>query len=264
MNKSNVMQKRLVINAILALMFISFLNINGFAATSPRLKLFPREVTEHLKNTGRIAKQMETDLKGVILELENQMQLYTASGCENSSDPGCEEIAKQIGEKYNAMLDIMKASLPEMRNTIQITNAGIERNLRKELGKKATPADIQRMLSKKAKPKVYNGRFSLSKRFAKYHRLISSSSKNSLATLAAEIYLDSSEVINFIDLMEAEISREKIIIELGNMYGTLTDEMTSTVDSVKTVIFGEPEGESLLPEATSEGSSGFKSPLEIN
>ncbi len=264
MNGKKVMKTRLAITVVLITMFTMVLSMQCFASSSPRLKLFPREVTEHLKNTGKIAKQMETDLKGVILELERQMKLYKASGCENSTDPGCEEIAKQIGDNYNSMLDIMKASLPEMRNTIQATNAGVEKNLRRELGKKATPADIQRMLSKKEKPKVYNGRFSLSKRFAQYHRLISSKSHNSLATLAAEIYLDSSEVINFIDLMEAEISREKIIIELGNMYGSMTDQMTSTVDSVKTVIFGEPDDESLLPEATSEDSGEFKSPLEIN
>jgi hypothetical protein len=49
------------------------------------------------------------------------------------------------------------------------------------------------------------------------------------------------------------------------MYGTLTPEMMSTVDAVKTVIFGEPEDEGgILPAAGEVGTGTFKSPLEMD
>jgi hypothetical protein len=235
-----------------------------FADSAPRLNLFPKDVTEYLSQTGTVAKSMETDLKGVISGLETQMKLYQASGCSGSDDPGCAEIAKQMGDRYNEMLQVMKASLPEMKQSVTATHNGIEKNLRKELGEKTTPADIQRLLGKAAEPKVMKGRFSLSSRFAKYHQLISSGNQDTLASLAAEIYLDSGEVMKMIDMMDAEIAQQQTIIKLGGMYGTLTPQMANTVEAVKNVIFGEDEGENALPTAPpAPNAGGFQSPLEM-
>nr|WP_319394772.1 hypothetical protein [uncultured Desulfobacter sp.] len=235
------------------------------AANAPRLNLFPSDVTEHLSNTGAVAGAMEESLKSVIQDLETQSRLYNETGCQRSNDPGCSAIANQISNKYSEMLSIMKENLPEMKQAIRATNNGIGKNLRKELGRKTTPSDIQALLSNNAKPKVFKGRYSLSSRFAKYHKMISSGSKNTLATLAAEIYLDSREVLNMIDMMEAEIAQQQTLIKLGSMYGTLTPEMMSTVDAVKTVIFGEPEDQGgILPAAGDVGTGTFKSPLEMD
>ncbi|MEH0022097.1 MAG: hypothetical protein V6Z89_20765 [Desulfobacter sp.] len=234
------------------------------AKQQPKLNLFPIDVTEHLRNTGVVAKDMENRLKGAIGKLENQTKLYNETGCKGSEDPGCIEIAKQMGDHYMEMITIMKNSLPEMKSSIRSTNKGIGANLRKELGKKTTPADIQRLLSQKNKPKVFKGKYSLSSRFAKYHELISSGRTNNLATLASEIYLDSKEVLNMIDLMEAEISQQETYIRLGRMYGTLTSEMMETVQAVKSVVFGEAEDDSALPFMEDENSGGFHSPLEMD
>ncbi len=245
-----------------ALLIVFFLATMTWAASAPRLNLFPKDVTEHLSETGETARAMESELKVAIKGLETQMSLFKASECEGSTgDPGCEKINRQMGESYQEMLDIMKASLPDMKQSIRATNKGIEKNLRRELGGKTTPAELQKMLAKKTKPKVIKGRFSLSARFAKYHSLISSGSGQSLAKLAAEIYLDSKQVLEMIDLMDAEMARQETIIKLGSMYGTITPEMTSTVDAVKTVIFGEAETESTLPEAPEGEVGGFQSPL---
>ena len=235
------------------------------AGITPKLNLFPSDVTEYLSNTGAVAGAMEESLKSVIGEMEAQSRLYNETGCQGSDDPGCDEIAKQISSKYSEMLSIMQENLPAMKQAVMATNQGIGKNLRQELGRKTTPYGIQTLLSKKAKPKVIKGRYSLSSRFAKYHEMISSGSKNTLATLAAEIYLDSREVLAMIDLMEAEITQQQAVIKLGQMYGTLTPEMLSTVDAVKTVIFGEPEDSSgLLPSAEDVGAGQFKSPLEMD
>lgn len=263
------MDRKKTLNSVLffglvTLIIAAFIIPQASAASTPRLKLFPSDVTEHLSNTGATAGAMESNLKGVIQKLETQSQLYNETGCEGSTDPGCEEIAKQMGDHYIEMLTIMKESLPEMKHSIQATNKGIEKNLRKELGKKTSPADIQRLLSKQSKPKVFKGRYSLSSRFARYHKMISSGRNNSLATLAAEIYLDSNEVLNMIELMEAEIAQQETLHKLGQMYGTLTPEMISTVDAVKTVILGEAKEESTLPEARGGDIEAFHSPLEMD
>ncbi len=250
---------------ILILLFAVFYASVSRGDSGPALKLFPQDVTEQLSLTGKVAKAMENELKDVIKGFETQLELSQATSCDQQSDePGCQEIAKQIGDHYQKMLDIMKNNLPEMKSTIKATNKGIEKRLRTQLGRKSTPADIQRMLGNQAMPKVTKGRFSLSKRFEKYHRLISSGAKgSSLAKLASEIYLDSAEVIKWVDLMEAEMIRQETIIRLGRMYGTITPEMESTVDAVKNIIFGEAEDESDIPESLEGGAGGFKSPLEI-
>jgi len=250
--------------AVFALLLVGFTLNQAAAASKPTLNLFPSDVTENLSNTGTVAKQMEKSLKGTIQTLDAQKKLYDQTGCDGSSDPGCDELTKQMGDQYMEILNIMKVSLPEMKQSISATHNGIEKNLRKEVGKKTSPADIQRLLGKNGKPKVFQGKYSLSSRFAKYHAMISRGSNNTLATLAAEIYLDSGEVLNMIGLMEAEIAQQETMIQLGQMYGTLTPQMIGTVDAIKGVIFGEMEEEGALPMADGGEVGGFRSTLEMD
>ena len=266
MKKKNRFKKVLLF--VIAVFFLTaFTATRASAGTrlTPRLNLFPSDVAEHLSNTGTVAATMEKGLKETIQKLEAQKKLYDETGCKGSDDPGCEEIAKQMGDHYMEMITIMKEHLPEMKQSIMATNKGIEKNLRKELGKKATPADIQRLISKSKNPRVFkNGRYSLSKRFARYYELIrAAGSGNNLATLASEIYLDSRGVLDTIDLMDAEIARQETLHKLGQMYGTLTPEMMNTVSAVKAVIFGEQDNYQALPEAGPKETGKFKSPLEM-
>lgn len=249
-------------------MFTLFAAVFAFnqagAASRPTLNLFPGDVTENLSHTGSVAKKMENNLKGTIQKLDAQRKLYEQTGCDGSSEPGCDELAKQMGDHYMEILTIMKENLPQMKRSISATHKGIETNLRKEVGKKTSPADIQRLLGKNGKPKVFKGKYSLSSRFAQYHSMISRGSNNTLASLAAEIYLDSGEVLNMIGLMEAEIAQQETMIKLGQMYGTLTPQMVDTVDAVKAVIFGEVEDQGSLPMADGGDAGGFHSPLEMD
>ena len=235
-----------------------------FAVSRPKINLFPNDVAEHLSQTGIIAASMEKSLKDVITKLEEQSKLYKETGCEGSIDPGCDKLSKQMGNTYMEMLSIMKKSLPKMKHSIRATNVGLAKNLRKELGKKTSPADIQRLLGKQNKNKVFSGRYSISRRFVKYQQMISSGKKNTMAVLAAEIYLDSKSVLSMIDIMDAEISQQITLHTLVQAYGTLTPEMIETVDNVKNVIFGEPDDDSALPNMHNGNiHGGFVSPLEM-
>jgi len=229
---------------------------------APQLKLFPRDVTEMLKETGETARAMENSLRGVIASFENQTTLFSQSGCDaGSDDPGCVQIAEQIAQNYQKMLDIMQENLPRMKRTIDATSTGLASRLRSQLGKNATPAQLQEILGPESQPDVTKGRFSLSKRFAQYYRLISSQ-QQPLPTLAAEIYLDTSSVSQWIDLMEAEIGRQQTIIELGRMYGSVTPEMVKMVDNVKSIIFGEEEVRGTVPAGPAAELNTFESNLE--
>lgn len=230
----------------------------------PQLKLFPMSVTEHLSNTGEAAAAMENNLKEVITELKAQEELFTSTGCEGMTESqGCDDIARQMGDSYMKMIDIMERNLPEMENSVAKTNKAVARTLRSEIGKKASPADVQRLLGQQSQRQPFKGRYSLSKRFEDYKRLVSSGNDYNLATLAAEIYLDSLSVKDMIAVMKGEIAQQKTLHKMGSMYGTLTPDMTTTVDRVKILLFGEPDEGSTHYREAETAPKKFVSPLEM-
>ena len=117
------------------------------AANTPTIRLFPTTVVEDLRQTGNVARDMETGLQEVIGRLDQQQQLYLESKCEGAeNDPGCQRLARQIGASYLDMLTIMEERLPDMEHTVNNTHQSLERGLRNELGKKMTPWTLQETL----------------------------------------------------------------------------------------------------------------------
>ena len=75
------------------------------SSQTPTIKLFPTTVLEEIRHTGNVAAEMETGLQTVIARLDEQQQFYIQSKCEgNEGDPGCEQIARQMGKSYLEML----------------------------------------------------------------------------------------------------------------------------------------------------------------
>jgi hypothetical protein len=86
----------------------------------------------------------------------------------------------------------------------------------------------------------------------------------SLASVAAEIYLDTQEVQELIALTRDEISRAKLMIDLDQAYGIITPEMFEMVGRVKSILFGETAEEEGVP-GPPPGSiqAEYRSPLEM-
>lgn len=207
---------------------------------TPALKMFPKDVTSYIQETGQTASSMEKGIRAPIAEMEKNMDLYKATGCEGmDSDPGCTSIAKNIADNYSEMLNVMGDKLPQMRHTINKTNQALKTRIVNHMGKRMSPSDLQKSTGDLSKPKIRKGRYSLSKRFAQYSKLITSQSNGNLIDLASEMYLDSASVSDWIALMEGQIEQQKVLIDIGQMYGGVTPEMIGIIDSVKNVIFGE-------------------------
>ena len=101
------------------------------SSQTPTIKLFPTTVLEEIRHTGNVAAEMETGLQTVIARLDEQQQLYIQSKCEgNEGDPGCEQIARQMGKSYLEMLNIMGDKLPEMETAVNSTSASLEKRIR--------------------------------------------------------------------------------------------------------------------------------------
>jgi hypothetical protein len=244
------------------------------AKQSPTIRLFPTTVVENIKQTGQAAKAMEEDLQSVIDRLNQQEALYIASKCEGAgAEQGCSEIAGQLSQTYLEMLTMMETRLPAMEDSVRATNASLEKRIRQELGRKTTPRGLQKVLARTPQKSTESTRYKrragrLSDKFRQYYKLVASaprmSSGGSLASVAAEIYLDTQEVQELIALTRDEISRAKLMIDLDQVYGMITPEMFEMVGRVKSILFGETGEEEGIPGPPPGSTKAeYRSPLEM-
>ena len=254
----------------------ALLNTENSSASTPTIQLFPTTVVEDLRQTGNVARDMETGLQEVIGRLDQQQELYNESKCNGAeNDSGCQRLSRQIGATYLEMLTIMEERLPDMEHTVNNTKLSLEKGLRNELGKKMTPWKLQETLlgSSASKPKsasapAMRGRsgMRLSERFNQYYQLVATSGAKgdqSLAVLASDIYLDMDETSLLIQRTRQEIARATLMEELNQSFGIITPEMIQVVAGVKSILFGDEEAQALVagpPPGSIE--QAYRSPLE--
>jgi hypothetical protein len=247
------------------------------AERAPTIHLFPTNVLEDLKATGDAAREMEAGLQDYVDRLDQQQTLYLESKCQGAEgDPGCEQIARQMGAVYLEMLATMEARLPEMEEAVLATRASLERRLQTELGHKLTPWGLQEMLlgrqageaSADARPAL-RGRagMRLSERFRRYYELVAHSGttdNRSVAVVAADIYLDMEEAAALIARTREEIARATLMEQLNQSFGLITPEMQEVVAGVKGILFGESPSDGLVAGAPARPSDqAYRSPLEL-
>jgi hypothetical protein len=270
--------KRSTYVACIALLVAGYALLLGTVASAntPTIRLFPTTVVEDLKQTGNVARDMETGLQEVIGRLDQQQQLYTESKCDGAdNDPGCQRLARQIGATYLEMLTIMEERLPDMEHTVNNTRMSLEKGLRNELGKKMTPWTLQETLigskanvSQTKDSPTLRGRsgMRLSERFSQYYQLVATSGAKgdqSLAVLASDIYLDMEETSLLIQRTRQEIARATLMEQLNQSFGIITPEMIEVVGGVKSILFGDADDMPAVagpPPGTVE--QAYRSPLE--
>lgn len=236
----------------LAVTITAFVSNRAALANTPTIRLFPTTVVEDLRQTGNVARDMETGLQEVIGRLDQQQQLYLDSKCQGAeNDSGCQRLSRQIGATYLEMLGIMEERLPDMEHTVNNTRLSLEKNLRNELGRKMTPWTLQETLvggaanpAEAAAAPTLRGRsgMRLSERFRQYHQLVATSGSRgdqSLAVLASDIYLDMRETSVLIERTRQEIARATLMEELNQSFGIITPEMIEVVGGVKSILFGD-------------------------
>ena len=247
------------------------------SATGPTIKLFPTTVLEDIRHTGQVAEEMESGLQSIIGKLDQQQRLFVEAKCDGAEgDPGCEQIAKQLGATYLDMLNIMNEKLPDMERAVGSTRNSLEKRLRVEVGKKMTPWDLQENLlgntaqaTAKSQPAM-RGRsgLRLSERFRQYYSLVGSgggaSNEQSLTVVAADIYLDMDEAADLIARTQEEINRATLLEQLNQSFGVITPEMQEVVQGVKSILFGDFEGAAPVSgPPPNDIQQAYSSPLEM-
>ncbi len=252
-------------------------NVAAAAESGPVVRLFPTTVLEDIRETGQVAEAMENSLQEVIHRLDLQQQLYTESLCQGTDgDQGCERIAKQLGATYLEMLEVMNERLPAMEQAVNGTRVSLEKRLREELGQRTTPSTLQDTLlgeagspAAAAERPALRGRSGvrLSDRFKQYYELVAtrrSGGGQSLAVVAADIYLDMAEASALIAATEQEIARASLMEQLNQSFGLITPEMAEVVSGVKEILFGESVREGPIAAPPYEiGEAEFESPLAM-
>lgn len=247
------------------------------AATGPTIRLFPTTVLEDIRHTGQVAEEMESGLNSIIAKLDQQQQLFVEAKCDGAEgDPGCDQIAKQLGATYLEMLNVMNEGLPDMERAVMSTRNSLEKRLRTEVGKKMTPWDLQdNLLGKtpaaaaKSQPAM-RGRsgLRLSERFRQYYNLVASGggagAEQSLTVVAADIYLDMDEASILIARTQEEISRATLLEQLNQSFGVITPEMQEVVAGVKSILFGDFEAAApIAGPPPGDVQQAYSSPLEM-
>ncbi len=251
------------------------LPLDGRTGNTPTIKLFPTTVLEEIKHTGQVASEMETGLQSTTSKLDQQQQLYLDSKCEgNNGDQGCDLMAKQLGNTYLEMLNIMANKLPEMESAVNATSASLEKRLRKELGHKKTAWSLHEMLLGDMQHQSGKGKSSmrgrsgmrLSSRFKQYYKLVSrpgSTSNSSLAVVASDIYLDMQETSQLIARTQDEIARATLMQQLNQSLGVITPEMQEVVSGVKDILFGEEDASPMAASRLARPAESYTSPLQL-
>ena len=255
---------------------LSALAAGAGAGSGPVVRLFPTTVLEDIRETGQVAEDMENNLQEVIARLDLQQQLYTESLCQGADDdPGCDRIARQLGATYLEMLDVMSERLPEMERAVDGTRQSLEKRLREELGQRTTPTSLQNTLLGESTPASATEKpalrgqsgVRLSDRFKQYYQLVATHRNGpaqSLAVVAADIYLDMEEAAGLIAMTQQEIARASLMEQLNQSFGMITPEMAAVVGGVKEILFGEGGGGPAIASPPYViGDTPFVSPLAM-
>jgi|TARA_B100000315_G_scaffold119108_1_gene109161 hypothetical protein len=256
---------------------MALLTTNAHAtATGPVVRLFPTTVLEDIRETGQAAEAMENSLQEVIGRLDLQQQLFSESLCDGADgDQGCDRIAKQLGATYLEMLNIMSDGLPDMERAVDSTRRSLEKRLREELGQRTTPTMLQNTLlgEVSATPQTVRpalrgkSGIRLSGRFKQYYDLVATHNNGpsqSLAVVAADIYLDMEEASMLIAATQQEISRAALMEQLNQSFGLITPEMSAVVSGVKEILFGEAMTNApIAAPPNAVGETDFVSPLAM-
>ncbi len=233
---------------------LSTMNVSQVLASTPTLDLFPISVKEQIRETSEAAKTIENNIQGVITQMDAQHELYVASKCDAvTADAGCAAIKRNINQSFLEMLTQVEASLPTVENAMTKIKTGMETSLRSKIGLGMSPRELQAHIAGKrssvgkdnpARKRTAN----LSSVFSKYYQLISTNRDgSSIPTMAAGIYLDSLETLEYTSMIKQEIAIAKVEAELRDIYSDVTPQMMATVSGVKTLLFGAEEEAPMAP-----------------
>jgi hypothetical protein len=238
----------------------------------PTLELFPMPALETLRKTASSAKALEASLEGLLHDMDVQFQVYEASRCRGAvDDASCQDIERALRHTYGQVLDRMIEALPEMERLIESTRRNLSGTLRTQIGLNLSPRDLQRAIAAKpgsestARQRTGARVGRLSQQFQRYYEMVSRArGTETTMTMAADIYLDSREALEWISLARQDMVSARTELEISVAWGNLSPQMMQTVHQVKGLLFGEAPALPDAPDPKASTADANIRALELN
>ena len=211
-------------------------------STNPSISLFPSTVKQDLKQSVEATKQLEDNIQPIIEQMSATETLFRAANCDGeAADQGCSQLKKQLQQQYFDLLNEVDTFLPEVEKSIIATHQSLSKSITKTLGRTKTPYQLQREMlqqSKTIEDRVRSkSKRGLSARLQNLLRLTQTKSDpGSVLVAASEFFLDASDSLLILSQTRAAIAQAKTQAALDLELGSLSEEMFTTVDSVKSII----------------------------
>ena len=211
----------------------SFYNI-GYSVEVPINPITP-QVSSNIKKSFDLVKGIEDEMAPSVGSLAKLYKTYNNLCKEDKTDRGCLEIQNQLGNEYKKVLNVMSDKFPEIRHNVLKTT----QELGKSISLKTSRKNIKELYNEIAsKKKIPSAKGPLSKRLSS---LISNfgvqNSNVSILEISLRTQADLISATELMETLEALISQQRLLIDMGQSFPAVNSEMASIMNGVAS-IFG--------------------------
>ena len=210
------------------------------------------DIRDRLRESVELISNVEDTMAPTVTELEKIYNTYTETCKGKEKDRGCLEIQKQVIEKYKEVLTAMEMKLPAIKKSVSTTALNLGKSIKTKTRGKDLKELYETVTKKRALPRF---RGPLSKKILELLKAIGRPSTHvSILELSLQTQADLISADDVMAYLEAEISRQVVVIDLMQDFGEMSPEMVSVMKGVAELFgydvdFGDTE---MAPESKAD------------
>lgn len=191
------------------------------------------DIRDKLKESAELVGTVEDGMAPKVSDLEKIYKTYVETCKDVGNDRGCVEIQDQIRAKYKAILSSMADDLPKLKQTVSMTAQDLGKSIRAKTHSKDIKDLYEHLAKKGSLPKI---RGPLSKKLSELLKAMGRPNTNvSILELSLQTQADLISASEFLEYLEAEISRQVVVVDMVQDFGVLSPEMASVMKGVADV-----------------------------
>lgn len=215
---------------LLILFFISFFVGDTALAKEVTINPITPDIRDKLRESTKLVSKVEDSMAPKVNDLEKIFKTYSQTCKGNENDRGCVEMQNQIREKYKEILSAMESGLPRVRRTISSTAQNLGQSIKAKTRKKDLKELFAGVSHKGTVPRI---RGPLSKKLSELLKAMGRPSTNvSILELSLRTQADLISANEILEYLEAEISRQVVMIDMMKGFGDLSPEMATVMKGV--------------------------------
>lgn len=222
-----------------------FVMVTGWAVSAREVPINPitHDIRAQLRESTELIGSVENSMAPKVAELEKIYKTYTESCKGKEKDRGCVEMQNQVREKYKAILQTMSNELPKVRASVSRTGQELGKSIKTKTHTKNLRSLLMEVSQKGTLPKI---RGPLSKKLSELLKAMGRPTTNvSILELSLRTQADLISATELLDFLDAEISRQLVVVDMMQDFGALSPEMASVMKGVGEIFgyeadFGTP------------------------